>query len=245
MINSLYKIPKKLLSKGNTNSKTAKNNLESYILYLSPAKQNNKSINLCPKASKGCLAACLYTAGRGKFSNVKTARINKSNYYINDKINFIDQLTKEITKIAAKSIKQNKKIAIRLNGTTDQDFIALIKKYNNIDLLNDKEYKNIIFYDYTAILGKLKKYINTNYHLTLSRKEDNEQDILKALRFGGNVAAVFKNGLPQKYKGFKVIDGDKSDLEMIYNKNVILGLTAKGDAKKDTSGFVLDNINLN
>ena len=94
MINSPYKIPKKLLSKGNTNSKTAKNNLESYILYLSPAKQNNKSINLCPKASKGCLAACLYTAGRGKFSNVKTARINKANYYINDKINFIDQLTK-------------------------------------------------------------------------------------------------------------------------------------------------------
>ena len=145
MINSPYKIPKQLLSKGNTNSKTAKNNLESYILYLSPAKQNNKSINLCPKASNGCLAACLYTAGRGKFSNVKTARINKSNYYINDKINFIDQLTKEITKIAAKSIKQNKKIAIRLNGTTDQDYIALIKKYNNIDLLNDKEYKNIIF----------------------------------------------------------------------------------------------------
>ena len=61
MINSPYKIPKQLLSKGNTNSKTAKNNLESYILYLSPAKQNNKSINLCPKASNGCLAACLYT----------------------------------------------------------------------------------------------------------------------------------------------------------------------------------------
>ena len=31
---------------------------------------------------------------------------------------------------------------------------------------------------------------------------------------------------------------------MLYNKNVILGLKAKGDAKKDESGFVID-VNLN
>ena len=239
-----YKPVKNLLSKGSTNSKTAKNSLETYILYLSPEKQNSKGVNLCPRASKGCAAACLYTAGRGKFSNVKKSRINKSEYYISDKITFINQLSKEIVKIAAKAIKQNKKIAIRLNGTSDQDFISIIKKYNNLDLLNSDQFKNLVFYDYTAILGKIKKYINTNYSLTLSRKEDNENEIIEALKLGGNVAAVFRDELPTKYKGFTVVNGDTSDLQMLYNKNVILGLKAKGDAKKDKSGFVID-VNLN
>ena len=45
----------------------------------------------------------------------------------------------------------------------------------------------------------------------------------------------------QNTKVTTVVNGDTSDLEMIYNKNVILGLKAKGDAKKDTSGFVIDN----
>ena len=239
-----YKPVKNLLSKGSTNIKTAKNNIETYILYLAPHTQNSKKINICPKASKGCAAACLFSAGRGKFSNVIASRTNKTEYYLSDKKTFINQLSKELVKIAAKSIKQNKKIAIRLNGTSDQDFISIIKKYNNLDLLNDDQFKNLVFYDYTAILGKIKKYINTNYKLTLSRKEDNESDILQALQLGGNVAAVFSGDLPTKYKGFNVVDGDKSDLEMIYNKNVILGLKAKGDAKKDKSGFVID-VNLN
>ena len=239
-----YKQVKNLLSKGSTNSKTAKNSIETYILYLAPHTQNSKKINICPKASKGCAAACLFSAGRGKFSNVIASRTNKTEYYLTDKEKFINQLSQEIQKIAIKSIKQNKKIAIRLNGTSDQDFIALIKKYNNLDLLNDKQFKNLVFYDYTAILGKIKKYINTNYKLTLSRKEDNESDIIQALQLGGNVAAVFRDELPTRYKGFKVVDGDTSDLIMLYNKNVILGLKAKGEAKKDKSGFVID-INLN
>ena len=65
-----YKQVKNLLSKGSTNSKTAKNSIETYILYLAPHTQNSKKINICPKASKGCAAACLFSAGRGKFSNV-------------------------------------------------------------------------------------------------------------------------------------------------------------------------------
>ena len=240
-----YKPVKNLLSKGSTNTKTAKNNIETYILYLAPHTQNSKKINICPKASKGCAAACLFSAGRGRFSNVIVSRTNKTEYYLSDKKTFINQLSKELIKIASKSIKQNTKIAIRLNGTSDLDFIALIKKYNNLDLLNGQQFKNLVFYDYTAILGKIKKYINTSYKLTLSRKENNESEILEALKLGGNVAAVFKNDLPKKYKGFTVIDGDQSDLMMLYNKNVILGLKAKGDAKKDKSGFVIDGYNLN
>ena len=77
-----YTIPAKLLSEGITNAKTKKNSIKTFILYLAPYKQNAKGVNICPNASKGCAVACLYSAGRGKFSNVQASRINKTNYYL-------------------------------------------------------------------------------------------------------------------------------------------------------------------
>ena len=234
-----YKDVKNLLSKGG-NAKINKNEVTTFNLSLAPYKQNAKGINLCPKASKGCALACLFTAGRGKFTNVQQARINKTNYYLFDKQKFMDQLAKEINKIALKSTITNEKFALRLNTLSDVDFVYQLKKYADLDLLNDDTYKNIIVYDYTAIIGKVKKYLGTRYHLTLSRKEDNEQDVMEALEMGGNVAIVFKD-LPKTYKGYRVVDGDKTDLEMTKYKNVVLGLKAKGDAKKDRTGFVIQN----
>lgn len=232
-----YKDVKNLLSKGG-NAKINKNEITTFNLSLAPYKQNAKGINLCPKASQGCALACLFTAGRGKFTNIQQARINKTNYYLFDKQKFMDQLAKEINKIALKSTITNEKFALRLNTLSDVDFVYQLKKYADLDLLNDDTYKNIIVYDYTAIIGKVKKYLGTRYHLTLSRKEDNEQDVMETLKMGGNVAIVFKE-LPQTYKGYRVVDGDKTDLEMTKYKNVVLGLKAKGDAKKDTTGFVI------
>ena len=39
----------------------------------------------------------------------------------------------------------------------------------------------------------------------------------------------------------KFIKGDETDLRFLDPKNCIVGLIAKGKAKKDYSGFVLDN----
>ena len=235
-----YKIPKNLLSKGNTNAKTSKNEQDTYILYLAPYNQNSKGINICPKASEGCAAACLFSAGRGAFSNVINARKNKTEYYLHDKKTFINQLANELIKIDKKASKNTNQTLIRLNGTSDIDFIFLLKKYANFDISN---YNNLHFYDYTKILGKVKKYSNNkNYTLTFSRAEDNEQDIFKAVQYGANVSAVFKGTLPQTYKGIPVIDGDKTDNEMLKYKGYILGLKAKGKARTDKSGFVINTI---
>ena len=236
-----YKIPKNLLSKGSTNAKTAKNSLKTFILYLAPHKQNAKNVNICPMASKGCIKSCLYTAGRGKFSNVQNARINKTNFYIYDKELFILKLASEIIKETNKAKKNNEKIAFRLNGTSDIDFVYLLQKYAQLDIESLKE--NAVFYDYTKILGKVKKYKNhSNYYLTFSRAEDNNSVAEAALNDGANVSIVFRDGLPRFWRGYKVIDGDQSDILMVYNKNVILGLKAKGDGKKDKTGFVVDAI---
>ena len=55
-----------------------------------------------------------------------------------------------------------------------------------------------------------------------------------------NIAVVFKNGLPKYYKGMPVINGDETDMRFEDPVGVIVGLKAKGKARKDTSGFVID-----
>tara|TARA_R110000823_G_scaffold293118_1_gene411938 strand:+ start:296 stop:1018 length:723 start_codon:yes stop_codon:yes gene_type:complete len=236
-----YKPVKNLLSKGSTNAKTVKNSIKTFILYLAPHNLNNKGITLCKDASPGCIASCLNTAGRGAFSNVQLSRINKANFYVSDKKVFLAQLLKEIKKEIKKASDKNEKIAFRLNGTSDIDFLYLLDKHFNfnVDLLT---YDKVYFYDYTKSLPRAKRYQNyRNYTLTFSKSETNQDQVSEALNLGINVAAVFSGDLPKKYKGTKVVDGDKSDLEMINFKNIILGLKAKGKAKKDTSGFVITN----
>ena len=237
-----YKIPAKLLSEGITNAKTKKNNIKTFILYLAPYKQNAKGVNICPNASKGCAVACLYSAGRGKFSNVQASRINKTNYYLFNKETFIKQLAKEIVRETAKAEAKGEKVAFRLNGTSDLDFVYLLEKYAGLNI--EDLHPTAIFYDYTKVFGKMRKYLyHKNYHLTFSRAEDNESIAQSVLNMGGNVSIVFRDTLPNYWRGFKVIDGDSSDLVMLYNKNIVLALKAKGEAKKDKSGFVVDAIN--
>jgi hypothetical protein len=240
-----YTIPARLLSPGHTNAKTAKNEIKTFILYLAPYNQNAAGVNICPNASKGCAAACLWVAGRGAFNSVQNSRINKTNFYIYNKALFIKKLAGEIVKETAKAKKKGEQIAFRLNGTSDQDFIYLLKKYAGLDITDLAPVA--VFYDYTKILGKVKKYINaTNYVLTFSRAEDNEAEALEALSLGANVSAVFSDQLPTHYKGFKVVDGDASDLVMLNHSGVILGLKAKGKAARlDASGFVINSNKLN
>lgn len=238
-----YRIPKNLLSKGTTNAKTAKNTLDTFILYLAPATQNSRGADLCPYRSKGCTAACLFTAGRGKFGSVKDARINRTEYLLSDPKTFLAQLALELKAINKRYQKRGEKAAVRLNGTSDRDFVYLLKKRAGLDVLQLEALK---FYDYTKDPHRVKRYAGSNYTLTFSRAEDNEPQALEILQNGGIVSAVFADRLPELYKGYKVIDGDASDDLMLTAQKktkpgagLILGLKAKGDAKKDASGFVI------
>jgi hypothetical protein len=236
IVNS-YKAVKNLLSKGATNTKTAKNDLETFILYMAPAN-TVEGLNLCPFASTGCLAACLYSAGRGRFSNVQLSRINKSKFWGYNRADFYIQLANELLKIHDKAIKQDKKIAIRLNGTSDIDHLDLLRRYSGIDFL-ETFYDNLLFYDYTKNYNHIKKYLGSTYKITFSRSETNENDAYLTLKNGGNIAVVFAGQLPQFWKGYPVINGDETDLRYFDPENVVIGLKAKGDAKKDKSGFVV------
>ena len=232
-----YKPVKNLLSPGATNIKTAKNDLETFILYMAPSTIV-EGLNLCPFASEGCKKACLYSAGRGKFSNVQLARINKSKFWGYNRESFYIQLGNELLKIHGKAKLNAHKIAIRLNGTSDVDHIDLLKRYTGINFLGDS-YNNLLFYDYTKNYNHIRKYQGTNYKITFSRSEVNELDAYRTLKDGGNIAIVFKNDLPETWKGYKVINGDLTDLRYFDPINVVVGLKAKGEAKKDLSNFVV------
>jgi len=223
----------KLLAKGSTNAKTAKNELLTYIMYLAPYITAGK--NVCVKASKGCIKACLFTAGMGVFSNVQKARIDKTKFFIKDRIKFCYQLVNELINLSDKG----RPIAVRLNGTSDLDFVGIIKSQLKFDILS---LPNLHYYDYTKIIGKALKYKDLpNYTITFSRSETNEKDCLIALANGINVAVVFDHAkpFPPTYLGARVIDGDTADDLMLKHSGVILGLRAKGKAKKDKTGFVV------
>ena len=235
--NKSYKPVKNLLSPGATNIKTAKNDLETFILYMAPAS-TVEGLNLCPFASNGCKKACLYSAGRGKFSNVQLARINKSKFWGYDRENFYIQLGNELLKIHGKAKINAHKIAIRLNGTSDIDHLHLLERYTGINFLSN-EYDNLLFYDYTKNPNHVARYKNTSYKITFSRSEINEPEAKYILKHGGNIAIVFKDQLPEFWNGYQVINGDLTDLRYFDLANVVVGLKAKGDAKKDLSGFVV------
>ena len=236
-----YKQPKVLLT--TQNAKTIKGEDLGYktlICYMSPHKQNTFGRNLCPKATAGCMASCLFTAGRGRFSNVKIGRLRKSEFFLSNKDLFMEQLVTEITKAVRN--KKDKQICVRLNGTTDVPFENIkVGKFDNIMSM----FPDVQFYDYTKVFARLKKELTKKYHLTFSRAETetNHKESLLALQMGFNVAVVFnvkdETELPTTYMGFKVINGDMHDLTFLHDKNTIIGLKAKGMAKKDTSGFVV------
>lgn len=199
------------------------------ILYLAPAKISGYEV--CPRRSKGCTAACLYTAGMGAFSTVQHARINKTKLFFEDRENFLTQLKKDIKALVKKANKLNFKPAVRLNGTSDIEWI----RFGIME-----EFPEVQFYDYTKVLSRLKDKIPANYNITFSKSETNEMDCRWALNLGFNVAVVFKQ-LPKTYLARPVVNGDETDVRFEDARGVIVGLTAKGKAKKDNSGFVVSS----
>lgn len=233
-----------LISKGTSNAKTIKNEAETYILYLSPYTLNDSGKNVCPFASEGCTKACLHTAGlAGVYVSIQNARRKKTNLFFDDTKKFLQLLIDDLTKINKKAIKENKIIYVRLNGTSDLDFNKLLLRYFGISFVS---FGSLRFYDYTKDKNKALRYPGYSeydvYRVTYSRKEtDTDLDIKMLLSVGVNVAAVFANELPDTYLGYPVINGDLTDLRFNDPSGVIVGLKAKGKAKKDCSGFVIQN----
>lgn len=228
----------KLLTTGNP--KLAKGTKKGYLtagLHFAPHKLSG--YNVCPMASKGCAAACLNTAGRGRFQRTQDARVRKTKRFFEDRKQFMLDLEKDISSFVTKASNKKLKPVVRLNVLSDI-------KWENISFVgkDGKKYKNMMerfpkvqFMDYTK--HHIRKNLPKNYHLTYSLAEDNDARAKKAIKNGLNVAVVFRTSdFPKKFWSLPVIDGDETDLRFKDGKKKIVGLKAKGKAKKDQTGFV-------
>lgn len=229
------------------NAKTSKGVSLGYltaILYMSPATQVADSANLCPASTPGCRASCLFTAGRGAFSNVRAARDRKRSEFLADKELFVFRLVQEIKRATVKAAKLNLKLCVRLNGTTDIDWENIRIGHSQENIFNI--FRDIQFYDYTKRPDRMNIFLKghnrpsirpwpANYHLTFSRSEVNDRQCRVVRSLGGNTAEVRESitDIP------KTINGDTHDLRFLDKGPTRILLKAKGKAKKDDTGFVI------
>lgn len=226
------------------NAKTSKGEALGYltgILYMSPADMGADGANLCPYSTPGCRAACLNTAGRGAFSSVQAGRARKRALYLNDAAAFFNSLALEVEALERRAKREGLRPVVRLNGTTD---LQWERDRDAVRLMRD--FPRVQFYDYTKIAPRLApdNLRPRNYDLTYSRGERRDAAARAVLAAGGRVAVVFNTrrgeALPATWYGTRVVDGDAHDLRFLDPRGVVVGLRAKGRAKADRSGFVVD-----
>ena len=237
------KFPSKLMSI-DADAKTVKGDkkkVKTGIIYLTPSTTLN-FYNTCPMAElAGCQKACLYSAGRGRFNNVQLSRIRKTLYWIDHRSAFLEQLKTEIIKESKKAIADGYTFAVRFNGTSD----IRIENYFWDEMVELNKTYGVKFYDYTKIANR--KILDSNvYDLTFSYSGMNSlfsHHVETAIKNGMRIAVVFRDKiLPKNFLNMNVINGDETDVRFLDPQGVVVGLYAKGDAKKDYSGFVVDAI---
>jgi hypothetical protein len=208
------------------------------ILYLSPAKLSGQQF--CPNAKlAGCIDACLNTAGRGMMTGVQMSRLRKSLFWQQYQAEAIALIKHEI-ELAEKQAKREKwTLLVRLNGTSDI-------RFENYEII--QAFPNVQFYDYTKLANR--KNIPTNYDLTFSYSglKSFQPIVDQAIKNKQRIAAVFRNKSTVQnmladnasFLGLTVVDGDDTDIRHLDPIASVVALYAKGKAKADTSGFVVN-----
>jgi len=210
------------------------------VLYFAPFTLSG--INVCSHAKwSTCAEACLNTAGRGVFTEIQMARILRTQWFHQAPSEFVEALVKDISATVRKADRLGLTPCIRPNGTSDIPWENIKHKGNRLMDI----FSHIQWYDYTKVPLRMKRFLNgempANYHLTFSRSGDNDRAVDEVISRGGNVSVVFLNEPPTQWNGVRVINGDESDLRFLDPRGVIVGLKAKGKARKIQTSFVINN----
>jgi hypothetical protein len=243
------------------NAKTVKGRKRGYmtaVLYLSPG--NLSGTELCAMSTlAGCRAACLSTAGRGGIAAgravftapngdtlpdnaIQHARLARTALFNADLPAFMAQLVREITAFVKRAKRAGLVPVVRLNGTSDirWEDIPVQRKAHVFAL-----FPRIRFYDYTKLPNRRRAIGVRNYSLTFSYSHEPAfaPIVARAVTTYGksvNYAAVFAGStLPEYFLGRDVINGDESDLRFLDKPGVVVGLVAKGKARRNPGTFVV------
>lgn len=147
---------------------------------------------------------------------------------------FAARLALELSWFVRRCQKEGLKPAVRLNVLSDLPWEDLAPAVFRHDCR---------YYDYTAVRSRMDRFLRgdfpASYSLAFSRKETNEELCREVLARGGTVSVVFAGPKPTRFWGRRVIDGDAHDLRFLDPPGVIVGLSAKGRARRDQTGFVV------
>jgi hypothetical protein len=240
----------KIFTAPNNSTKTAKSfdrGVYSPVQYW--AHHDIGGVNVCAWASPECIRGCLDDSGRMVFKSVKEAHLRRKMLFIHDRSQYWRDVLHDINYGIVKAYQLGMEFACRMNGTQDMPWerIPVVvdgKRYANSIM---EMYSSIQFYDYTKYpIWKRRESVGRwpeNYDLTFSRSEVNHNLVMAHLHLGYRVAAVFPDdNFPDTWKGYKVISQVEDDFTYKKPHGTILGLCAKGKAKKDTSGFVIREV---
>ena len=242
------------------NAKTVKGDsvYQTAIMYLAPHRASGAG-NVCPSAElAGCIVGCLFKAGRAAFTpSINPARVAKTQRYFANRGAFMAELFRDIGAFVRHCAKLDVLPAVRLNGTSDIQWevghpcVRDGMMYASIF----EAFPTVTFYDYTKIVKRAYRVLPSNYALTLSYSGASASYAASVIKAANdtdtNVAVVFRHKTVRNshmhsicYAGIaglerKLINGDETDMRFLDPKGVIVGLYAKGPAKKDTSGFVV------
>jgi hypothetical protein len=204
-----------------------------------------RPVNACPRASAGCAAACLSTAGHGAFSATQRARQVRHAFVLQHPHAAGVIIGAEIRRAVDKYGPDG--VTFRFNVLTDYRIEFIMP--GALAMLQEL---GVRVYDYTAWAPESRTPV-FGYSLTYSAKESahtSDAYLTRILTAGHNVAMPMNVGkgapLPERFAMFgmswPVIDGDLTDdrtTDPRGRRGVIVGLRPKGAAgKRDASGFI-------
>ena len=208
------------------------------ILYLSPS--NMSGMQVCANALLAlCAEACLNTSGRGAMTGVQMSRLRKALFWQQYRDEAIVLIKHEIALAEKQSAREGWTLLVRLNGTSDI-------RWENYGII--QAFPNVQFYDYTKLANR--KNIPSNYDITFSYSgiASFQSTVLKALANNQRMAVVFRHksnvqnmlANSETFMGLTVVDGDDTDIRHLDPEASVVALYAKGKAKTDQSGFVVN-----
>jgi hypothetical protein len=239
------------------------------ILHLAPWKVSGVQVCPMAETFN-CHLSCLNLAGRGgiavggnltldeivtgaRRNRIQDCRIKRTQWYARDRDGFMRALVADIAKAERYAAQHGLKLAVRLNGTSDirwesvpVNVILTRGDVSTVYCANSviEAFPHVPFYDYTKIPNRWNRTLPANYHLTFSYSavDAAQPHIARVMRDQPhvNLAVVFRKALPAEFMGRPVLNGDETDLRFLDAPGAIVGLTAKGLAKRDRTGFVVD-----
>lgn len=210
------------------------------VVYLAPGTfaVPYGGANNCRHASPGCMRNCLgHCSGRLAMATSRNAQVWKSLFLHYLPSQFWAQVEREVRALARKAKRLGLIPALRFNGSSDRTEVGYLAEL----------FPGVQFYDYTKNFDLAYRFgtgaLLPNHHVTFSLAET-AVNVAQAIRLTltkCNIAVVFKGPLPATFWGRPVIDGDETDVRFQDPDGCVVGLSAKGKARKDTSGFVFDS----